>query len=165
MKKEQKINSIDLAKNIFANNSVVILLNYKGLNAKGMSLLRKRIKSKNSNIRILKNTLVRKAIEGTDMSAINLDLKDQVAISYSNDPVSLSNVLMKFVDENKSVEIKIGFMDGKVLELSTIKSLSSLGSIEDVRAKFVGLLKAPGSQLARVLSAYETKLNENASAN
>ena len=53
-------------------------------------------------------------------------------------------------------------MDGKIMELSTIKSLSSLGSMEEVRAKFIGLLKAPGSQLARVLNAYQTKLSENA---
>jgi len=162
MKKEQKVSSIDLAKSIFADNSVVILLNYKRLNAKGMSSLRKVLKSKNANLKILRNTLVRRAIADTAMESLIDDFKDQVAISYSNDPVSLSNVLIKFADENDAVNVKIGFMDGTIMELNTIKSLSALGSMDEVRAKFIGLLKAPGSQLARVLSAYETKLNENA---
>ena len=162
MKKEQKVSSIDLAKSIFADNSVVILLNYEKLNAKGMSSLRKALKSKSANLKILKNTLVKRAIADTDMKSLVDDFKGQIAISYSNDPVSLSNALMKFASENESVSVKIGFMDGKVMELNTIKDLSALGSIEEVRAKFIGLLKAPGSQLARVLSAYETKLNENA---
>ena len=162
MKKEQKVSSIDLAKNIFADNSVVILLNYKKLNAKGMYLLRKSLKSKNANLKVLKNTLVKRAIADSEMKDLMGDFKDQIAVSYSNDPVSLSNVLINFAKDNENVEIKIGFMDGKVMELSTIKSMSALGSMEEVRAKFIGLLKAPGSQLARVLNAYQTKLNENA---
>ncbi len=162
MKKEQKVSSIDLAKNIFADNSVVILLNYKKLNAKGMYLLRKSLKSKNANLKVLKNTLVKRAIADSEMKDLMGDFKDQIAVSYSNDPVSLSNVLINFAKDNENLEVKIGFMDGKVMDLATIKSMSALGSMEEVRAKFIGLLKAPGSQLARVLNAYQTKLNENA---
>lgn len=162
MKKEQKVSSIDLAKNIFAENSVVILLNYKKLNAKGMYLLRKSLKSKNANLKVLKNTLVKRAIADSEMKELMGDFKDQIAVSYSNDPVSLSNVLINFAKDNENLEVKIGFMDGKVMDLATIKSMSALGSMEEVRAKFIGLLKAPGSQLARVLNAYQTKLSENA---
>lgn len=162
MKKEQKVSSIDLAKNIFAENSVVILLNYKKLNAKGMYLLRKSLKSKNANLKVLKNTLVKRAIADSEMKELMGDFKDQIAVSYSNDPVSLSNVLINFAKDNENLEVKIGFMDGKVMDLATIKSMSALGSMDEVRAKFIGLLKAPGSQLARVLTAYQTKLNENA---
>ncbi len=162
MKKEQKVSSIDLAKNIFADNSVVILLNYKKLNAKGMYLLRKSLKSKNANLKVLKNTLVKRAIADSEMKELMGDFKDQIAVSYSNDPVSLSNVLINFAKDNENLEVKIGFMDGKVMDLATIKSMSALGSMDEVRAKFIGLLKAPGSQLARVLTAYQTKLNENA---
>lgn len=161
MKKEQKISSIDLAKEIFSNNSVAILLNYKKLDAKGMSSLRKTLKSKNSNLKILRNTLVKRAIADTEVKALMDNFKDQIAISYSNDPVSLSSALVNFAKENENIDLKIGFMDGKVMELSTVKELSLLGSMEEVRAKFIGLLKAPGSQLARILNAYQTKLNEN----
>ncbi len=161
MRKEEKVSSIDLAKNIFADNSVVILLNYKKLNAKGMTSLRRSLKEKKGNLKILKNTLVKIAIAESELKSLEADFKDQIAIAYSNDPVSLSNVLVNFAKDNEAVDVKIGFMDGKVLELDEIKNLSSLGSMEEVRAKFIGLLKAPGSQLARVLVAYEDKLNGN----
>lgn len=162
MKKEQKVSSIDLAKNIFDNHSVVVLLNYKKLNAKGMGSLRKALKDKKANLKILKNTLIRRAALDSNFKSLVDDFKDQIAISYSNDPVSLSNVLVNFANDNESVELKAGFMDGQVIGLDIIKHLSSLGSIEDVRAKFIGLLKAPGSKIARILVAHETKLNENA---
>lgn len=162
MNKEQKTASIELAKQIINDNSVVILVGYKNLNAKGMSSFRKALKSKGANLKILKNTLVKKAIVDSEVKALMENFKDQIAISYSADPVSLSNALITFSKDNEAVDVKVGFMDGKVLDLNTIKSLASLGSMDQVRAKFIGLLKAPGSQLARVLSAYETKLNENA---
>ena len=162
MRKEQKVSSVDLAKSIFADNSVVILLNYKSLDAKGMGSLRKTLKGKKSNLKILRNTLVKRAVTDTEAKAITDNFKDQIAISYSSDPVSLSNALVNFAKEYDSVDVKIGFMDGKVMELNTIKELASLGSIDEVRAKFIGLLKAPGSKLARLLVAQETKLNENA---
>jgi large subunit ribosomal protein L10 len=162
MKKSQKESSIDLAKKIFTDNSAIILLNYKGLNAKGMYLLRKNLKGKGANIKIFKNTLIKRAMVD-DAKVLLDDFKDQVAVSYSNDPVALSSVLIKFVNENETVGVKVGFLNGEVVTLDTIKSMSSLGSIEEVRAKFIGLLKAPGSKLARTLKAQETELNKNAS--
>jgi large subunit ribosomal protein L10 len=162
MKKEQKVASMDLAKKIFADNSVVILINYKKLDAKGMSALRKTLKNKGANLRILKNTLAKMAVADSNEKILADNFNGQIAISYSNDAVALSSALIGFSKENGAVDVKIGFMDGKVLELATIRSLSSLGSKEEVRAKFIGLLKSPGSQLARVLSAYQTKLNKDA---
>jgi large subunit ribosomal protein L10 len=156
MKKEQKVKSVDVAKSIFADNSVVILLNYKGLNAKNIYGLRKKLKNKNANIKILKNTLVKKAIEYKDLLP---SFKEQVAISYSNDPVSLSNVLVNFIKDNEVVSIQQGFMDGKLLTIETIKNLSALGSIDDVRAKFVSILQGASSALVRVLDAYQKKLS------
>jgi large subunit ribosomal protein L10 len=161
MKNEQKTKSVDKAKSIFAENSVVVVLNYKGLNAKGVYSLRRKLKSKNANIKVLKNTLVKKAISDNVVDLVPV-FKDQVAISFSNDPVSLSSVLIDFTKENESVSIQTGFMDGKLLSLDSIKSLASLGSFDEVRARFIGLLKAPGSTLARTLVAQETKLKETA---
>jgi len=162
MKKEQKLSLMDSAKKIFAENSVVILFNYKSLNAQGISSLRKALKAKNANMRVFKNTLIKRVIADSEIKVLSTNFKDQVAVSYSNDPVALSNVLINFAKGNEAVGLKIGFMDGKILELDAIKNMSLLGSIEEVRSKFIGLLKAPCSKLVRTLSAYETKLNENA---
>jgi len=159
MKKEEKISSIDTIKKILSSNKVVILIDYKGLNAKGMYSLRRKVKSSGSNIQIFKNTLVKRAIEGTELKALSDSFREQIAISYSSDPVALSSAVMSFA-KDKLIQIKNGMMDGKVLELSTIETMSSLGSFDEVRARFIALLKAPCAKLARVLNIYSQEKKE-----
>lgn len=158
MNKTQKQDFVVLAKNILSENKMCILLNYKGLNAGDFVKLRNELKDKEANIKIIKNTLSKKAIENTELSALDSYFIDQIAISFSQDPISLSNVINKFSKDNENLKIQIASLDGKVVDISTIEELASLGSLDDVRARFIGVLRAPGSQLARVLVAYKEKL-------
>lgn len=158
MNKTQKQNFVVLAKNILSENKMCILLNYKGLNASDFVKLRNELKDKEANIKIIKNTLSKKAIENTELSALDNYFVDQIAISFSQDPISLSNVINKFSKDNENLKIQIASLDGKIVDISTIEELASLGSLDDVRARFIGVLRAPGSQLARVLVAYKEKL-------
>lgn len=158
MNKTQKQNFVVLAKNILSENKMCILLNYKGLNASDFVKLRNELKDKEANIKIIKNTLSKKAIENTELSALDNYFVDQIAISFSQDPISLSNVINKFSKDNENLKIQIASLDGKIVDISTIEDLASLGSLDDVRARFIGVLRAPGSQLARVLVAYKEKL-------
>ena len=84
-------------------------------------------------------------------------MKNQVVISYCKDPLVLSNVIMDYVKENDKVKVLTGVMNGKVVDVKTIQDLSKLGSVNDVRARFIGVLKAPGSKLAQILDAYAKK--------
>lgn len=158
MNKTQKQDFVVLAKNILSENKMCILLNYKGLNAGDFVKLRNELKDKEANIKIIKNTLSKKAIENTELSTLDSYFVDQIAISFSQDPISLSNVINKFSKDNENLKIQIASLDGKVVDISTIEELASLGSLDDVRARFIGVLRAPGSQLARVLVAYKEKL-------
>ena len=158
MNKIEKQNSIELAKSILSDNQMFILFNYKGLNAVDVVKLRNELKDKNANMKVLKNTLFKKAIEGTEFAFLNDYFQDQVAISYSKDPIALSNVLNNFAKNNDNVKIVVASLDSKVADKSTVEELASLGSLDDVRARFIGVLRAPGSQLARVLVAYKEKL-------
>lgn len=158
MNKTQKQDFVVLAKNILSENKMCILLNYKGVNAGDFVKLRNELKDKEANIKIIKNTLSKKAIENTELSALDSYFVDQIAISFSQDPISLSNVINKFSKDNENLKIQIASLDGKVVDISTIEELASLGSLDDVRARFIGVLRAPGSQLARVLVAYKEKL-------
>ncbi len=158
MNKTQKQNSINLAKDILTNNQMCIFLNYKGLNAGDFVKLRNELKDKEANIKIIKNTLFKKAIEGTDFSALGDYFVDQIAVSYSKDPLTLSNIVNGFAKENENVKIKIASLDGKIIDIKAVEELASLGSFDDVRARFIGVLRAPGSQLARTLVAYKEKL-------
>ncbi len=158
MNKTQKQSSINLAKDILSNNQMCIFLNYKGLNAGDFVKLRNELKDKEANIKIIKNTLFKKAIEGTDFSVLSDYFVDQIAVSYSKDPITLSNVVNGFAKDNENLKIKIASLDGKVVDIKTVEELASLGSLDDVRARFIGVLRAPGSQLARTLVAYKEKL-------
>lgn len=158
MNKIQKQDSIELAKSILSDNQMFILFDYKGLNAGDVVKLRNGLKDKNANMKILKNTLFKKAIDNTDFAFLKDYFHDQIAVSYSKDPIALANVVYNFAKENDKVVIKVASLDGKEISADVVKELASLGSIDDVRARFIGVLKAPGSQLARVLAAYKEKL-------
>ena len=158
MNKTEKQSSIELAKSILSENQMCILFNYKGLNAVDVVKLRNDLKDKNANMKILKNTLFKKAIEGTKFAFLDKYFQDQLAISYSKDPISLSNVLNNFAKGNDNIKIIVASLDGKETNINTVEELASLGSLDDVRARFIGVLRAPGSQLARVLTAYKEKL-------
>lgn len=157
MRKEQKIESIALAKKIFSENEMCIMLNYKNLSASDVDVLRNALKDKNANVRVLKNTLVKKAIENTDYKNLSEFLTEQVAISYCKDPLVLASVITNYIKNNDKLQIKAGLMNGKYIDLNTIEQLSKLGSMDDVRARFIGVLRAPGSKLARVFDAYAKK--------
>ncbi|MDR1499118.1 MAG: 50S ribosomal protein L10 [Rickettsiales bacterium] len=158
MNKIQKQNSIKLAKDILVNNQMFILMNYKGLNASHVVELRNNLKDKDANMKIIKNTLFKKAVEGTQFAHLNDYFSDQIAISYSKDPICLSNIISKFAKGNENLKIRVASLDGKIVDVGMVEELASLGSRDDVRARFIGVLKAPGSQLARVLMAYKEKL-------
>ena len=158
MNKTQKQSSIELAKSILNDNQMFVLFDYKGLNATDVVKLRNELKDKKANMKVLKNTLFKKAIENTEFEFLNEYFNNQIAVSYSSDPIALSNVIFNFAKNNDNVDIKIASLDGKAVDIKTIEELASLGSLDDVRARFIGVLRAPGSQLARVLTAYNEKL-------
>jgi large subunit ribosomal protein L10 len=158
MNRVAKQRSIDLARSIFSDYEMCILLNYKGLNAGDFGILRTSLKDSGANVRIIKNTLMKRAVDGTSFSYMMDYFHDQVAISYSKDPVSLSNIIFKFAKENGNIRVEAASFNGKIVDAKFIEELASLGSINDVRSRFIGVLRAPGSQLVRLLVAYEEKL-------
>jgi large subunit ribosomal protein L10 len=157
MRKEQKVESIKLAEELLSTNDMCILIDYKGLSAGEITNLRTLLKDKEANLKVFKNTLTKRAIEGKEFSALKDVLKNQVALSYSKDPLVLANVIMNYMNENGKIKVLSGIMNGKVIDVNTIKELSKLGSVNDVRARFIGVLKAPGSKLAQILDAYAKK--------
>ena len=157
MRREEKVESIKLAEELLSTNDMCILIDYKGLSAGEISNLRTLLKDKEANLKVFKNTLAKRAVEGKEFSALKDVLKNQVVISYCKDPLVLSNVIMDYVKENDKVKVLTGVMNGKVVDVKTIQDLSKLGSVNDVRARFIGVLKAPGSKLAQILDAYAKK--------
>lgn len=157
MNRTQKSESLELAKRILLGNQMSILIEYKGLTSGEITELRMLLKDNGANMKVFRNNLVIKAIEGGEFEFLKDSLKDQIAISYCNDPLTLSNILVKYAKENEKVKIKIGSLNGEVIALDKIVALSKLGSVNDVRAKFISVLSAPASKLVRIFDAYAKK--------
>lgn len=137
----------------FAQSKVVIVTDYKGLNVTTMNALRRKLREADIEYRVVKNTLLIRAAEDTDVAAINDYFKgpSAVAISY-DDPVTPAKVLTEFASENKHLEIKAGVMGNRLLDANDIKALSSLPSREVLLSQVLSAMNGVPTAFVRVLS-------------
>lgn len=169
MKLEQKKQIVEDLQQKFAKSKVVIVTDYKGLDVTKINSLRKKLRDLEIEYKVVKNTLLVRASLETDVALIK-DIftgPNAVALSY-DDPVAPAKALTEFAKEHKALEIKVGVMGGKVLDLETIKALAALPSREvllgqllsafnGVPVSFVRTLSAIPSQLLNVLEAIKNQ--------
>ncbi len=153
MNLEEKKQIVEALKERFAKSKVVIVTDYKGLNVADMTTLRRKLRESQVEYQVVKNTLLRRAAEGTDAELIkdNFVGPSAIALSY-DDPVAPAKVLMEFAKENEKLEIKVGVMNGKVMDLTAIKALSALPSREQLLAQVLAAMNAVPSALVTALS-------------
>ena len=153
---------------VFRANSVVVVAHYAGLTVADMQLLRRQMKQAGAAVKVAKNRLAKIALDGTDAAVVTPLLKGPTVIAYSGDPVVAPKVAIDFAKTNDKFVILGGAMGKTALNADGVKALAALPSLDELRAKVVGLiqapatklaqlLQAPGSQLARVLQAHATK--------
>ena len=124
---------------------------------------RKELREAGVNYTVVKNTLLRKAVEGTDLSELDPFLNGTTALAVSNDDhVAAARILCKYAEGNESFTIKTGFMDGKVIDLATINSIAKLPPRDILLATVCNAFNAPISALARALQAIVDKDGEAA---
>lgn len=137
----------------FAKSTLIILTDYKGLDVSSLNSLRRKLKAANAEYQVAKNSLLIRASEGNDVSLIRDRFKGPSAIAMSyDDPVAPARVLTDFVKENKKFEIKVGVLNGKVVDSDGIKALSSLPSREVLLAQVLSTMNAVPTALVTALS-------------
>ena len=137
----------------FAKSAVVIVTDYKGLDVTTMNGLRRQLREAGTEYRVVKNTLLIRASEENDVNLIKDVFTGPNAVAFSyDDPVAPAKVLTDFAKENDKLEIKIGVMNGKVLDLNAIKALSSLPSREELLAQVLAAMVAVPTSLVRALN-------------
>ena len=138
----------------FTRSKVVIVTDYKGLDVAMISDLRRRLRAHEIEYKVVKNSLLVRASEKTDVALIKDRLKgpSAVALSY-DDPIVPAKVLTKFLEEYSQFEIKSGVMDGKVLDLDAIKKISTLPSREALLGQFLAAANGVATGFVRVLNA------------
>ena len=137
----------------FARSAIIVVTDYQGLDVASISDLRRKLRESNIEYQVVKNTLLVRAAEGTEVALIKDHFKgpSAVAISY-DDPVAPAKVLSQFAKDNNKLEIKVGMLNGKVLDNQAIKALATLPSREVLLAQFLSALNAVPTSIVRVLA-------------
>lgn len=168
MDRAVKAQSIETLKGVFADAGAVVVTHYMGLTVAEMTELRGRLRTEGARLKVVKNTLVQKALDGRGGEAGAALFKGPVAIAYGPDPVSAAKISTQYAKENDKFSIVGAVMGDQVLDATAVSALATLPSLDQLRGKIIGLvqapatkvagvLQAPAAQLARVLNAYASK--------
>jgi large subunit ribosomal protein L10 len=160
----RKSEIVDGLKGVFSDAGAVVVTHYKGLSVAQVGELRRGMREAGASFRVTKNTLARIALADTPYATLEAMFIGPTAIAYSADPVAAPKAVVGFAKRNDKLAIVGGALPGNLLTPEQVRALADLPSIDELRAKLVGLLttpaarlvgvlQAPGGQLARVLAA------------
>lgn len=153
MPKPQKVALVEeIAKDIGSAGSLV-LSDFTGINVEEISELRRRCRESGVTFRVVKNTLVGRAVEGTDMEKLRGHFVGPTAVAFSDDQVAAAKVLQEFAKEFGKLAFKAGYVEGQVIDADGVKALADLPGREQLLTMLVSLLQAPIAGLVRVLNA------------
>jgi len=131
----------------------MVISEYRGINVAEINNLRAQARTSDVYLRVLKNTLVRRAVEGTSFSSIGDQLVGPLIYSMSEDPIAAARVVHDFAKTNSTIVIKGGCHSGKVLDADGVKALASIPGREILLAKLLGVMQAPITGFACALAA------------
>lgn len=132
---------------------IVIVTKNKGLNAKDAFELRNKIRAAGASYKVAKNTLVKRALEGSPFAGISTYLLGPTALTTSSDPVAAAKVIADFAKANDKLEIVGAGFGAQILDANGVKNLAKLPSLNELRATLIGLLQAPATKIAGVVQA------------
>ena len=172
MKRSEKKDFVDKLKEEFSNSSSVIVANYSGLTVSEAEDLRKEMRANGAKFKVTKNRLTKLAIEETQFKDISDLFSGPTAIAYSADPIAPAKVAVNFEKKLESFNIIGGGFNGEKIDREKIDFLAKLPSLDNLRAKLIGLISAPaqkiasisiepGAQIARIISAKSSNSQES----
>lgn len=154
MKRTDKAEFIESYKDKFSRAVLAILADYRGLDVQTLNGLRRKLEEHQAGeFHVVKNSLCRRALAGTDKEVLNDHFTGPISV-YLNyeDPIGPAKTLIDFAKDNGDFELKAGFFDGALLDPDEIKALSQMPNKETLQAMFLGLLQAPSRNLVSLLS-------------
>lgn len=168
MDRAQKAEAVAELKQTFSEVGVVVVTRNLGLTVAQSTQLRNKMRDAGAAYKVSKNKLAKIALDGTDYGSLSDLLTGPVGLATSIDPVAAAKVAVDFAKTNDKFEIVGGAMGATALDVEGVKALATLPSLDELRAKIVGLIvapatklatiaQAPAAQLARVLSAHAEK--------
>ena len=138
---------------VFAQTSMVVVTQNKGLTVAEVTVLRTKMRAAGATFKVAKNRLAVLALEGTRFDGIAPLLKGTTALAWSHDPVAVAKVAVEFAKTNEKLVLIGGALGTQMLDADGVKALAELPSLDALRAKLLGLLAAPATRIAGVLQA------------
>ena len=158
MDRAEKKEAVATLHETFTKASVVVVAQYSGLTVAQMQRLRKQMRQAGAKVQVAKNRLAKIALEGTDVASIGPLLKGPTLIAYSSDPVAAAKAAVAFAKDHDKFVLLGGAMGKTALNVDAVKSLATLPSLDELRAKLLGLLTAPATKLAQHANAPAAKV-------
>jgi len=154
MNRAEKEQEVAFIREALSNVEGLVLTSLKGLTVEQATELRRRLHDGGVSYRVVKNTLAKKAIAGTDLNVLAMDFKTETAIAWSNtDAVAPAKILMKFKGEVDKFGVKAGFNAGQRLDADAVEALSKLPSLDELRSQLLGIMQAVPAKLVRQINA------------
>ena len=168
MERAEKREFVTELNEVFKASGSVVVARYAGITVAQMNDLRTKMRAAGGTVKVAKNRLAKIALQGTESEGMSDLFQGQTLIAYANDPMIAPKVAMDFAKTNDKLVVLGGAMGSTTLDAEAVKSLATLPSLDELRAKLLGLIAAPAtrvatvvaapaSQLARVFAAYAKK--------
>lgn len=173
MDRSQKEKLVATLQTALTDTVCVVVTHQTGMTVEEVTDLRRQMRAAGASFKVTKNRLARLALAGTKFEPLSPMFTGPTAIAFSRDPVAAAKVAVEFANKNDKLRIVGGSLGEVQLDVEGVKSLATLPSLDQLRAKLIGLLQtpatriavvlqAPGSQIARVLSAHAEKAGQAA---
>lgn len=158
MDKAQKSEFVSTMNEALSGAGAVVVAHYTGLTVSDMSELRLNMREAGGTVKVAKNSLAKLALKGTEVEHISELFTGQTVICYSEDPVTAPKIAVEFSKKNENLVILGGAMGSDNLDVNGVKALAALPSLDELRAKIVGMVSTPASRVATVVAAPATQL-------
>ena len=158
MDRAEKKELVGHLNDVFKTTSVVVVAHYSGLTVAQLQRLRKQMRDAGAKVQVSKNRLAKIALEGTDVASIGSLMTGPTIIAYSDDPVAAPKVAAAFAKDFDKFVILGGAMGRTALDPAGVRALATMPSLDELRAKLIGLIQAPATKLAQLTTAPAAKL-------
>ncbi len=160
LKRSEKEAVIAQVTELAAQSQALVMAQYRGITVAQLTQLRSAARQDGVQVRVLKNTLARRAVVGSSFDVLSDQMSGPLIYGFSKDPMAAAKTFAQFAKTNDKLLIQAGVYSGKALNAAEVKQLASIPSKEVLLSQFLGLLQSPVASLARVLGAVATEKSQ-----
>ncbi len=158
MDRSQKAEAVAFLADVFSEAGTVVITRNLGMTVAQSTALRIKVREAGASYKVAKNSLAKIAVAGTDYAGVGEMFTGPTGIASSADPIAAAKAVVAFAKGNDKIEIVGGAMGTKILDADGIKALATMPSLDELRAKVIGLIQAPATKLAQLTTAPAAKL-------